>query len=504
MKAVLLAGGFGTRMRPLTFSKPKPLLPLLNRPVTAHILDHLKEHGVTEVAITTNYLREQIEAYFGRQYRGMLLSYPVEDEPLGTAGCVKNIEGWLNDTFIVMQGDTITDIDLTDLVRRHKSRGGLATISAKRVDDPWNYGVMEVADGGLIGQFQEKPLMNECRTNLANTGIYVLEPAALDYVPERTFYDFSKDLFPTLLDRQCLFAEPTESFWVDVGRPEGYTAAKKWLMSKIETEMPDSAEFGGVLDGKAVFGRNTSIGGHTQIFGPVIVGDGVTVEKGCVIGPYTVLGSGVTVREYSVLNGAVLFEGVNMGSGEEVSNSFIAEGCSIGAGGVIQSDVMIGGNCRLEGNVSVINGSRIWPNMDISENTMVSGTLRRFVQMHEVRDDPRWSMRMVDPDEAFYFNKLEGNHVSYTGRRALSLLEFSNMLKDVEPSSVEYHMRHDVNDFSQWIERIISDQHLAGVFEDIKKESKVMGPKVLKHRLVSATKDRLNFLLGEVKQDGYV
>ncbi len=504
MKAVLLAGGFGTRMRPLTFSRPKPLLPLLNRPVTAHILDHLREHGVSEVAITTNYLREQIEAYFGGSYRGMALHYPVEDEPLGTAGCVKNIQGWLDGTFIVMQGDTITDIDLTGLIGSHRAHGGLATISAKRVDDPWNFGVMEVADDGRIVQFQEKPLMHECRTDLANTGIYVLEPEALDYVPERTFYDFSKDLFPTLLDRQCLFAEPTESFWVDVGRPDGYTAAKKWLMGRMESEMPDSSEFLGVLDGKAAFGGNVRIGSHTQIFGPVLVGDGATVERGCVIGPYTVIGSGVTIREYSVLNGAVLFEGVKVGSGEEVSNSFIAEGCSIGSGGMIQSDVMIGGNCRLEGNVSVINGSRIWPNMDISENTMVSGTLRRFVQMHEVREDPRWSMRTVTPDEAFYFNKLEGNHVSFTGRRALSLLEFGNMLRDVEPSSVEYHMRSDVNDFSQWTERVISDQHLAGLFEDIKRESKGMGPKVVKHRLLAATKDRLNVLLGEVKQEGYV
>ncbi|MFH0862453.1 MAG: sugar phosphate nucleotidyltransferase [Candidatus Altiarchaeota archaeon] len=504
MKAVVLAGGFGTRMRPLTLSRPKPLLPLLNVPVTEHILDHLHLHGVTEVAITTNYLREHIVDCFGGEYKGMKLTYPAEEKPLGTAGCVKNIKGYFDDTFIVMQGDLITDVDLTDLIRQHKYHAGLATIAALRVPDPWNYGVIDVADDGRVRRFHEKPLMNECTTDLANTGIYVLEPQALEHIPSGTFYDFAKDLFPILLERQSLFAQMVDAFWVDVGRPEGYNAAKKWLLNRLAAEIPDCTIIDGKIEGAVAFGKNVQLGVHSQIFGPVLIGDGVTIDKGCVIGPYTVLGSGVTVREYSVINGAVLFENIEVGSGEDVSSSLIAEGCRIGSGGTIQSDVMIGGNCLLENNVSVINGSRIWPNIGISVNSLVSGTLKRFIQLHEVRDDPRFSLRTVSPDEGFYFNKLEGNRVSFTGLRALSLLEFANVLKHVELSSLDYHLRSDVNDFQPWLNQVVSDTQLSSLFQDLKRECAHMDRKVIRHRMVEATNDWINHLLNAVRPTGYL
>jgi len=491
-------------MRPLTFSCPKPLLPLLNKPVTSYILDHLSAHGVSEVAITTNYLREQIMGYYGPEYNGLRLHFPAEEKPLGTAGCVKNIEDFFDDTFIVMQGDTITDVDLRQLVIQHKYASGLATIAAVKVEDPWNYGTMDLADDGRVRQFHEKPLMDQCTSNLVNTGIYVLEPEALDHVPKDTFYDFAKDLFPVLMDSKSLFAHQTDAFWADVGRPAGYVAAKKWLMSGIKNDISDSAQVEGRLEGNVVFGENVKVGRHSQIFGPVVLGDGVVLERGCVVGPYTVLGSGVTVREYTMLNGAVLFEKTEIGSKEEVSDSLIAEKCRIGSGGVIQSDVMIGGSCLLQGNVSVINGSRIWPNMEITENSMVSGTLRRFVQLHEIRDDPRWSLRSVNPDEGFYFNKLESNRVMYTGLRALSLLDFDNLLKHVDLSSVNYHMRSDVNDFSQWMQKIICDPVLAETFNDIKRECSQLDARIVRHRMIEATNDRLNGLLNAAKPKGYV
>lgn len=503
MKAVVLAGGFGTRMRPLTLSRPKPLLPLLNVPVTEHILDHLLIHGVTEAAITTNYLREYIQDYFGSEYKGMKLTYPTEEKPLGTAGSVKNIKNYFDDTFIVMQGDLITDVNLTELIKQHKYYSGLATIAALRVRDPWNYGVIDVADDGRVKQFYEKPLMNECTTDLANTGIYILEPEALEHIPENTFYDFAKDLFPILLERQSLFAQSVDAFWVDIGRPDGYNAAKKWLLNKLVSEIPDTCIIDGKLEGNVALGKNVKIGAQSQIFGPVLVGDDVTLERGCVVGPYTILGSGVTVREYSVINGAVLFENIEVGSGEEVAASLIAEGCRIGSSGVIQSDVMIGGNCRLENNVSVINGSRIWPNIGITVNSMVNGTLRRFIQTQETRDDPKFSLRTLSPDEGFYFNKLEGNRVSYTGLRALSLLEFNNVLKHVELSSVDYHLRSDVNDFQIWLEKVVSDSHLSATFMELKKECTNMDHKILRHRMIEATNYRINELLNIVRPKGY-
>ncbi|MFH1055556.1 MAG: sugar phosphate nucleotidyltransferase [Candidatus Altiarchaeota archaeon] len=503
MKAVILAGGFGTRMRPLTFSRPKPLMPLLNRPVTAHILDHLKGHGVTEVAITTNYLREQIQAHFGSEYLGMKLTYPFEAQPLGTAGSVKNIQEYFDDTFIVMQGDTITDMDLTSLLTQHKYYSGLATIAAVKVDDPWNYGVMELGDDGRVRQFFEKPMIDECKTNMANTGIYVLEPEALDHIPANTFYDFAKDLFPKLLERQSLFASQTDGFWVDIGRPEGYNRAKKWMMSRIESEIPDSSILDGRLEGRIRIGQNVKIGIHSHLIGPIVVGDNVTIDKDCVIGPYTVLGSGSEVKYQTVLNGAVLFENINIGAGGDVGNGFIAENCKISLGARIQSDTIIGGNCTLEENVSVINGSRIWPNIGVSNDSMVSGTIKRFVPAFEVHYDPQWSLRKVTPDEAFYFNKLEGNRVMFTGARALSLTDFNSILKHIDASSVKYHMRSEVNDFEQWSQYVLCDLKLAEAFREIKREYARMDAPVIRHTMVDATTRRLNELIDTIKRKGY-
>jgi len=504
MKAVILAGGFGIRMRPLTLSRPKPLMPLLNKPVTAHILDLLQEHGVTEVAITTNYLREQIHAFFGNEYKGIKLTYPAEEQPLGTAGCVKNIEGFFDETFIVMQGDTITDLDLTQLVRDHRQYGGLATLAAIHVDDPWNYGVMELADDNRIRQFYEKPMIDECTTNLANTGIYILEPEALEHIPLGKFFDFAKDLFPILLERQSLFASALDGFWVDIGRPDGYIKAKKWLMARMESRIPSSAQIDGRLEGSIYLGENVHIGAHSHLIGPVLLGDNVILEKGSVIGPYTVLGQGVNVRNNTVINGAVLFEDTEVGSGGDISSSLIAERVRIGSNGTIQSDVIIGGRCNLEEGVSVINGSRIWPGMDITDHSMVSGTLKMFISSSDVNYDPKWELRSVTADEAFYFNKLSGGHVSYTGKRALSLSEFNSILHNVDASSLEFHMRSNVNDFKAWLDEVICDRELSRLFADIKNEVPAGNRHKLRYMMLDATARRIDDLIREVKRVGYV
>ncbi len=503
MKAVILAGGFGTRLRPLTFTRPKPLLPLLNKPIIAHILEHLSRHGVTEAAITTNYLREKIHEFFGDEYAGVKLTCPVEEQPLGTAGSVKNIQDYFDDTFIVMQGDTVTDMDLTALLTQHRYYSGLATVGAVTVEDPWNYGVMELRDDGRIKQFYEKPMVDECIINLVNTGVYVMEPEALDHVPPATFYDFSKDLFPVLLERHSLFASVEDCFWVDTGRPGGYNTAKRWLMSKMESSIHDTASVGGRIEGPVVLGEGVELGARTHLLGPVMLGDNVKVEGDCVLGPYTVLGPHTEVRGYTLLSSAVLYEHNVVGSGNEIMNSVIAEGCRIGAGDRIQSDVLIGGGCLLHENVSVANGSRIWPNMVIDCNTMVNGTLRRFVPANEVRSEPRWTLRSLTPEEAFYFNKNEGNHVSYTGLRARSLWEFNNTLKQVELSSLDHHLRSDVNDFSVWLEKVICDVKLARDFENIKRGYDSMDKRAVRHRMIDSATERLEQLLREVRPKGY-
>ncbi len=503
MKAVILAGGFGTRMRPLTFSRPKPLMPILNRPITAHILDYLKEHGIKEVALATNYLRAQINDYFGDNYRGIKLTYPIEDKPLGTAGCVKNIDDFFDDTFLVMQGDTITDINLTHLIKQHKYYSGLATLAAHEVDDPWNFGVMDLADDGRIKAFHEKPLIDECSSNLVNTGLYILEPEALEHVPKDKFFDFSKDLFPILLERHSLFGLHTPGFWVDIGRPVGYEQAKKWLMSRITPSISDTTSISGKLEGPIVLGDNVDIGRHCHLIGPIVVGDNVTLQKGCVVGPNTILSNDVNIGSYTLLNGSVIFENTRIGSDSEVASSFIAEDCIIGSNGIIQSDVLIGGRCNIEPNVSIINGSRIWPEMGIQEGSMVSGTLKTFIQVHEVRREPKWILRSLTPDEAFYFNKFEGSHVSFTGKRALSLWEFNKILKSIDESSLQHHMRSEANDFQRWANRVIGDEQLSTTFNALKNKYSLTDIDALRHHLLRSTRNRLNELIAQVNTPGY-
>ncbi len=491
-------------MRPLTFSRPKPLMPILNKPVTAHILEYLSGHGIKEAAITTNYLREHIKSYFGDEYAGIKLTYPQENEPLGTAGSVKNIEDYLDETFVVVQGDTITDLDLKSLVATHKSFSGLCTIAAYEVKDPWNFGVMELGDDGHIRRFHEKPKVDECQSNLVNTGLYVLEPEVLDYIPPKTFWDFSKDLFPLLVERQSLFAVKAGGFWVDIGQPSGYTSAKKWLMSQMKQSIAPSADIMGRIDGPAIIGEGTVIGRHSHLIGPVVLGANVTLSNGVVLGPNTTISDGVHIGSETIIHGAVVFERTVIGQRQDISQSFIDEKCRLGQGGVIQSNVMIGNTCQIGENVAITNGSRIWPNMGIEENSLVSGTLKRFIPSDEIYHDPKWILRSVHPDQAFYFNKAEGGTVSYTGHRALSLWEFKDILKNVDNSSIDHHMRLNVNDFQQWFQKVVGDKLLSKEFMDIKNSYSPSNIRLVRHQMLNVTEREINRLIEEVKRPGYV
>lgn len=494
MKAVILAGGFGTRFRPLTFTRPKPMLPLLNKPILEYVIRYLKGQGIDETLITTNYLRGQIIDYFGFDYHGMKLHYPVEDHPLGTAGSVKNIQKHLDETFVVIQADNITDINLRSLLTSHRNYGGLCTISVYPVDDPWNYGVVELHDSGRVKEFHEKPLMEKCTSNLINTGLYVVEPEALRLVPENTVFDFARDLFPKLSEKGLINGVKTDGFWVDVGQPLGYNKAKEWLMSNSRTYIPESATINAKVNGVIITGENVRLGSGAIVDGPVYIGDNTVVDEDCFIGPNTYLGSGVRISSNSTLTGTVVFEKTTLGREANLSKCFVAEGCFIGYSTNIQADALVGPNCQLEGRVEITQGSRIWPNTQVSRNSLVSGTLKKFVPMYETKYDPKWSLRTLSPDEAFYFNMSQGYHVMYTGFRANSLEEFISIIRDVDYRSIEYHLRDNVNDFREWARYVISDIKLTEEFEKVKREFSAKKEKV-RHELVDTTKHRLDELL---------
>lgn len=225
MKAIVMAGGFGSRLYPFTLNCPKPMLPLVDQPVLAHILDLLRRHDFRDVIIATHYLPEHIPAYFGDgRQRGMTLHYSVEESPLGTAGCVKHAEVHLNDRpFLVISGDIVTDIDLSQVVQFHREKGALATVALTQVADPTGYGVVVTDQTGRIRHYLEKPDPQAALSNLVNTGIYVLDPALLDHMEPGAAYDFSYDIFPQLLKQNAeLYGFPAEGYWRDMGTIQSY------------------------------------------------------------------------------------------------------------------------------------------------------------------------------------------------------------------------------------------------------------------------------------------
>jgi mannose-1-phosphate guanylyltransferase/phosphomannomutase len=204
VKAVVMAGGQGTRLRPLTIGRPKPMVPVVNQPILAHILDLLKRNGITEVVITLQFLPDIIRDYFGNgEELDMVIHYCTETLPLGTAGSVKNAQKYLDDTFIVISGDALTDFNLPEIIDAHNRNGALATVTLYRVPDPLEYGVTITDAEGRITQFLEKPSWGEVMSDTVNTGMYVLEPEVLDYCEEDKSCDFSQDLFPLLLKKEA-------------------------------------------------------------------------------------------------------------------------------------------------------------------------------------------------------------------------------------------------------------------------------------------------------------
>ncbi len=316
MKAVIMAGGLGSRLRPLTSQRPKPMLPVADRPVMEHIVRLLARHGWREIKVTLQYMPERIQAYFGDGRRwGVSMSYHVEREPLGTAGGVKALITDLRDleeTFLIISGDALTDFDLTSLVRFHRQRGALVTMALRQVDDPSQFGVVEVDGAGRVLRFQEKPAPGEAFSNLVNTGIYVLEGRALAAVPTGIPWDFARNLFPLLLERgEHVYGCVLPGYWCDIGTPSSYLQAN-WdcLTGRVAVEMPGRYAGDGVWLGDGV-----ELGSGVRLEGPALIGDRVHIGEGARIGPFTVVGTGSRVEAGTVLEGAVLWEGALLRAG---------------------------------------------------------------------------------------------------------------------------------------------------------------------------------------------
>jgi mannose-1-phosphate guanylyltransferase len=337
MKAMILAAGKGTRVQPLTYEVPKPMVPILGKPVMEYLVEELARHGVREIMVNISHLPEQIERYFGDGRRwGLQIGYSFEGHiedgkivatPVGSAGGLKRIQdfsGFFDDTFIVVCGDALIDLDLTSAVRRHWQQGAAASICVHKVPQTRvsNYGVVVCDDDGRITSFQEKPAVSEARSNLVNTGIYIFEPEVLDLIPSGQAYDIGSELFPQIVANDLPFYAIHEPFnWVDIGRLSDYWEANQQLMQgKLrDIKMPGREVQPGIWTG-----LNVSVDwSDVHIEGPVYIGASSRIEAGAeIIGP-TWIGHGCHVERGAVISRSILFQYTRIGSAGCVEDSMV-------------------------------------------------------------------------------------------------------------------------------------------------------------------------------------
>lgn len=359
MKAVIMAGGKGTRLRPLSCDLPKPMVPILNKPILEHILLLLKKEGITQVAITMCYLPEQIMNYFGDGSDwGMQITYYIEDSPLGTAGSVRNAAEFLNETFLVISGDALTDFKLQQALDYHRQKQALATLLLTRVDVPLEYGVVITDSDGRINQFLEKPSWSEVFSDTVNTGIYILEPEIFDYFEAGTAVDFSKDLFPYLLKKgEPLYGYIAQGYWSDIGSLEQYRLSHFDLLDgKVQ-----AVKKGRQWSEDIWVGLGTTIEPGARLTGPCYIGRNCYIAKDALVGEYTIIGDNCTVREGAALKRAILWENVYVGRGAEVKGAVLADRVALKDDSAVLEGAVVGKGSNIGRRVIVKPNVRIWP-----------------------------------------------------------------------------------------------------------------------------------------------
>lgn len=366
MKAVALVGGQGTRLRPLTFSTPKPLLPLCQRPLIWYTVERCSAAGIQELILSTGYKPELFENVLGDRVERVKLSHVHETDPLGTAGGAKNCESLLDSTFVVFNGDVLTSLDLSELIEVHEAKGAQVTIYLTEVDDPREYGVVPTTEAGVVLDFIEKPSLEEAPTNFVNGGIYVIEREVLDLVPEGVPYSFERELFPRLLEEGALvMGYKSASYWLDVGTPAKYLQAHHDMMCGRLHIQPPGTESDGLFSlGEA------DISPHAEVVGPVVLGDGVRIEaevsiKGPVsIGPYS------RIRGPSQITRSVLLGNNSVGPDCVIEDAILGEGAELAADCVVAELAVIGAGAIVGSSNELRRGMRIWPDVEVGDSAI--------------------------------------------------------------------------------------------------------------------------------------
>ena len=361
-KAVILVGGEATRLRPLTCNTAKIMIPVLNRPFFEHMVGYLKKHNITDIILAVGKSPVQIQGHFGDGSKlGVRLTYSIEDAPLGTAGAVKNAERFLDDPFVVLNGDIFTDIDLSRMMRLHRENKAIASLALTPVEDPTIYGVVETDGEGRVRRFIEKPSRNKVTTNMINAGIYILEPGILSYIAPDTFSMFERDVFPPLLEKgQVVYGYPSHDYWIDIGTTGKYLKLQHDLLQRY-------------LGSNGVrFEGESFVHASAQIEGPAIIGEGCFIGRDSIVRGPAVLGARCRVEEGAVVEGAVLWQDCQVSKGARLRNCLIACRCQVGEGSEITDGCVLGDDVLAGKGSKLSRGTKVWPGKTIESGTAPS------------------------------------------------------------------------------------------------------------------------------------
>ena len=379
MKAIILAGGEGTRLRPLSEQLPKPMMPLFDRPVLWHSLQSLKNQGIEEACLTLGFLPDTITTYFGTgEDLGMKLHYQLEETPLGTAGGARLASDFFGEELVlVLSGDAVCDFDFSAAIAYHKEKKADATILLYAHEEPLEYGLVMTDEEGCVTRFIEKPPWKQVFTNRINTGIYILSPKAMQEIPKGQIYDFSKDLFPKMLEKGMnLYAYEAKGYWCDIGSPSAYLqCARDALSGKLNLQLGEKQE--------DIYTKSPIPAGVT-IGAPVYVGVGVTIEKGAQIGPFSMIGANSVIKanaqvRHSMVNGAYIGEGAKLKQAVVDTGAVVQKEVVISEGGIIGANTILGEGSFVEENIRIWANKEVAPYTKVREN-MVSGRGRKHLR----------------------------------------------------------------------------------------------------------------------------
>jgi mannose-1-phosphate guanylyltransferase/phosphomannomutase len=373
MKAVVMAGGEGTRLRPLTSNQPKPMVPIVGKPCMEHIVELLKLHGLEDIIVTTAFLPQAIRSYFGDgENLGVTIGYSVEESPLGTAGSVRLAAGRLDDTFLVISGDALCDVDLTRLVEFHREKKASVTIGLKAVENPLEFGIVVTDEEGRVERFLEKPSWGQVFSDTINTGIYVLEPEVLQHIPKDGPYDFSKELFPLLLEMgRPIYGHVFDGYWQDIGNLDQFRQAN---IDALEERV--RLNIGGIrIRGNVWLGDGVDLDDLDAIEGPAYLGNYCRIARGARVGPHAVLATSVTVRERARVVRSMVDSSTYIGRSSEVEGAIVGRGCDLRAHVRVHEGVAIGDEVTIGAESVILPGVRIYPFKDVETGSQLHESL---------------------------------------------------------------------------------------------------------------------------------